>query len=90
MLKLVKRCLQGRVPQSFNRNFTFNRDIVARTTRQSHHLYQGHHLSLMLGWNAARSRFITMAVLYKIAICELAYYFIVFLSFLTRECAYAL
>ena len=39
VLKLVKRCLQGRVPQFFNRYFTFNRDIVARTTRQSHHPY---------------------------------------------------
>ena len=39
MLKLVKRCLQGRGPQFFNRYFTFDRDIVSRTTRRNRHLF---------------------------------------------------
>ena len=35
ILKLVRKCLTGQVPQCFNDYFTFNRNVVKRVTRQS-------------------------------------------------------
>ena len=37
--KLVKKCINGKMSQYFINYFTFNRDIVNRTTRQSNLLH---------------------------------------------------
>ena len=39
VLKLVKKCIDGRRPQFLQNYFTYNRDIIKRTTRQSNHLH---------------------------------------------------
>ena len=36
---LVKKCINGQAPQFFNNYFTFNRDIIKQTTRQSNMLH---------------------------------------------------
>ena len=35
ILKLVSKCMDGRCPQYFKNYFVFNKDICARSTRQS-------------------------------------------------------
>ena len=39
MLKLVRKCIHGRCPQYFKNYFVFNKDICARSTRQSNLLH---------------------------------------------------
>ena len=39
ILKLVNKCLKGCTPQHFKQYFTYNRDIMTRTTRQSNLLH---------------------------------------------------
>ena len=39
ILKLVRKCLQGRCPQYFKNYFAFNKDIRTRLTRQSNLLH---------------------------------------------------
>ena len=39
ILKLVRKCLHGRCPQYFKNYFVFNKDICARSTRQSNLLH---------------------------------------------------
>ena len=58
ILKLVRKCIQGRCPQYFKNYFVFNKDISARSTRQSNLLHQC--LPEQQKW--PRDRFITMEV----------------------------
>ena len=53
ILKLVRKCIDGRCPQYFKNYFVFNKDICARSTRQSNLL----HLSAMRTEVARRSFF---------------------------------
>ena len=53
ILKLVRKCMDGRCPQYFKNYFVFNKDIFARSTRQSNLL----HLSAMRTEVARRSVF---------------------------------
>ena len=39
ILKLVRKCIHGRCPQYFKNYFVFNKDICARSTRQSNLLH---------------------------------------------------
>ena len=39
ILKLVRKCIHGRCPQYFENYFVFNKDICARSTRQSNLLH---------------------------------------------------
>ena len=39
ILKLVRKCIHGRCPQCFKNYFVFNKDICARSTRQSNLLH---------------------------------------------------
>ena len=39
ILKLVNKCLRGCTPQHFKQYFTYNRDTMTRTTRQSNLLH---------------------------------------------------
>ena len=39
ILKPVNKCLKGCTPQHFKQYFTYNRDIMTRTTRQSNLLH---------------------------------------------------
>ena len=39
ILKLVRKCLHSRCPQYFKNHFVFNKDIWARSTRQSNLLH---------------------------------------------------
>ena len=54
ILKLVRKCMDGRCPQYFKNYFVFNKDICARSTRQSNLL----HLSAMRTEVARRSFFL--------------------------------
>ena len=40
ILKLVRKCIHGRCPQYFKNYFVFNKDIWARSTRQSNLLHR--------------------------------------------------
>ena len=66
VLKFVKKCIHGRAPQFFNNYFMFNRDLVPRKTRQSHHLRPP---SVKL--ECSKKSFFTMVVLFLIVICNL-------------------
>ena len=67
VLKFVKKCVHGRAPQFFNNYFNmFNRDLVPRKTRQSHHLRPP---SVKL--ECSKKSFFTMVVLFLIVICNL-------------------
>ena len=39
ILRLVRKCIHGRCPQYFKNYFIFNKDICARSTRQSNLLH---------------------------------------------------
>ena len=39
ILKLVRKCIHGRCPQYFKNYFVFNKDVCARSTRQSNLLH---------------------------------------------------
>ena len=58
ILKLVRKCIHGQCPQYFKDYFVFNKDICARSTRQSNLL----HLPAIRTEVAKRSRFITKEV----------------------------
>ena len=58
ILKLVRKCMDGRCPQYFKNYFVFNKDICARSTRQSNLL----HLSAMRTEVARRSFFFAVEV----------------------------
>ena len=58
IIKLVRKCMDGRCPQYFKNYFVFNKDICARSTRQSNRL----HLSAMRTEVARRSFFFAVEV----------------------------
>ena len=64
ILKLVSKCMDGRCPQYFKNYFVFNKDICARSTRQSNLLQ----LSAMRTEVAWRSFSFTMKVRFLIVI----------------------
>ena len=63
ILKLVRKCIHGRFPQYFKKYFVFNKDICARSTRQSNLL----HLAAIRTEVAKRS-FTTMEVWFLIVL----------------------
>ena len=79
--KYCKYCLVvASVPDSFDFTFCFHRPLSIKLLlctlgRQGKAISLI--MSLVLNWNAARSRFIIMAVLHIIVICELAYYYFI-------------